>query len=483
MGSVGARQRSPKELAVQIAANGWARALRLTWLTAKSGEFLKVCNMLFDGLCHFVGVGNAVLRLVVGVLTSVAIFSPVSSVAQPLAPAGIHLQELLDASHAHHPQLRAALSSALAAQSDVQAVKRQRWPSINLLVESDGKENVSPASRVIRVEQTLWDFGVVDSRIAQSERGAESSRLQAQIQGQEVHLQVVAVWQMARSAVLRIRIARDVLTVLKNYEGQMIRRVEATASAAIDQELVNARVLQVRAELAAAQSALKTSAMRLEQMTGLSNLQDRLLNMPEPMNMADAQIWVDRLAAPDWSLLSMKHIAVQKSLNDRAALERQLNAKQSEQYPQFYLRWEKPIGTTQYNSSKEDSWFVGLRYAPGTGFSTSAEAAALGVRLQAQDHAVSAVEMEVRQQLLSDHEDLQQSFRRLTPLRDSVTGSQKVMESYVRQFQAGRKSWLDLLNAARELAQSQYALAEVQAGFEAALNRLQVRMNHAHTPP
>jgi adhesin transport system outer membrane protein len=422
-------------------------------------------------------------RRVGGCLLVVVAVLPLCAVAQTEHLDSIGLQELLDASHAHHPILRAALSSALAAESDVQAVKRQRWPSITLLMESDGKENVAPASRTVRVEQTLWDFGLVGARIAQTERGAEGSRMQAQIQGQEVHLQVVGAWQMARAAVLRIRIANEVLTILKGYEDQMNRRVEASASAAIDQELVNARVLQVKAELAAAESALKTASMRLEQMTGLSNLQARLLNMPAPMDMAGAKVWVDRLAEPDWSVVGVAHIAVQKAKKERAALERQLSAKQSEQYPQFYLRWEKPIDTTQYNSNKEDSWFVGLRYAPGAGFSTSAEAAALGVRLQAQDHVVSAAEMEVRQQLLADHEDLQQSFRRLTPLRDSVVGSQKVMESYVRQFQAGRKSWLDLLNAAREMAQNQYALAEVQAGFEAALNRLQVRMNHAQEQP
>lgn len=429
------------------------------------------------------GLGRRYAPWILAVLWAAASLIPVSAQSQSLTPVSIQLQELLDASHVHHPILRAALSSAQAAESDVNAAKRQRWPSITMMMESDGKENVAPASRTVRVEQTLWDFGLVGSRIAQTERNAEGSRMQAQIQGQEVHLQVVGSWQMAQAAVLRIRIAKSMLVILEGYEDQMRRRVEAAASAAIDQELVNARVLQLKAELASAESALTTASMRLEQMTGFSDLRPRLLQMPEPMGMDSAKIWVERLAVPDWSAVTLAHVAVLKAQKDRAALERQLSSKRSEQFPQLYLRWEKPIDTTQYNSNKEDSWFVGLRYAPGAGFSTSAEAAALGVRLQAQDHVVEAAQMEVRQQLLADHEDVQQSFRRLTPLRASVLSSQKVMESYVRQFQAGRKSWLDLLNAAREMAQSQYALAEVQAGFEAALNRLQVRMNHVQTQP
>jgi adhesin transport system outer membrane protein len=61
-------------------------------------------------------------------------------------------------------------------------------------------------------------------------------------------------------------------------------------------------------------------------------------------------------------------------------------------------------------------------------------------------------------------------------LDQSVRGSDKVLESYQRQFQAGRKSWLDLLNAVRELAQNQYALADAKASMAAAMLRLQIRM-------
>jgi len=51
-----------------------------------------------------------------------------------------------------------------------------------------------------------------------------------------------------------------------------------------------------------------------------------------------------------------------------------------------------------------------------------------------------------------------------------------VLKSYQRQFQAGRKSWQDLLNAARELAQTQYALADARSAFQGAMYRMQIRL-------
>jgi adhesin transport system outer membrane protein len=78
--------------------------------------------------------------------------------------------------------------------------------------------------------------------------------------------------------------------------------------------------------------------------------------------------------------------------------------------------------------------------------------------------------------LLSDQEELANTRRRITALEKSVTGSDLVLASYQRQFQAGRKTWQDLLNAARELAQNQYALVDAQAAMMGAMYRLQVRM-------
>ncbi len=52
---------------------------------------------------------------------------------------------------------------------------------------------------------------------------------------------------------------------------------------------------------------------------------------------------------------------------------------------------------------------------------------------------------------------------RYTARKISLQAAGEVSTSYDRQFLAGRKSWLDVMNAARELAQTATQLAEVQA--------------------
>lgn len=51
-----------------------------------------------------------------------------------------------------------------------------------------------------------------------------------------------------------------------------------------------------------------------------------------------------------------------------------------------------------------------------------------------------------------------------------------MLASYERQFQAGRKTWQDLLNAAREVAQNEFNLSDAQSAMQGAMYRLQVRL-------
>ena len=56
----------------------------------------------------------------------------------------------------------------------------------------------------------------------------------------------------------------------------------------------------------------------------------------------------------------------------------------------------------------------------------------------------------------------------------AVAGAQIVVSSYRRQFIAGRKSWLEVLNAVREHSQYQIQLVEIRSSIIATYYKLQV---------
>ena len=398
-------------------------------------------------------------------------FASTSAWAQALT-----LDALFDAASATYPSLQAARLEARASSEDVSATERIRWPTISATVESFSGNSRSFPSRAVQVDQTVWDFGRNSARISESKALADISVLKVYLQQQDVFVQMVAAWQNMISAYERTQVAERTVDRLKSYQAQMQRRVEAEASPRIDLELADARLLQTEVELTAAKTSLQVALTRLEQFSGERDLMNRLRFIKYPATLKDSQVFTKNLSLIDWERVASEHPAAAKARIDVIQIKHRLDAKDAEAYPQLFVRVYKPIGTIPTSTDTSTTAFLGMRYTPGAGFSTYAEAKAIATRIDSAEQTVGAVVREMQQALQNDREEFLNARSRITALEKSVGSSELVLESYQRQFQAGRKQWQDLLNQVRELAQNQYALADAHGSLVGAMHRLQVRM-------
>jgi adhesin transport system outer membrane protein len=334
----------------------------------------------------------------------------------------------------------------------------------------------------LRVEQTIWDAGRNTSRITEAETKTQLALAQVHVQQQEVFIQIINAWQSLIGATERKVVAQETLQLLRGYQEQMRRRVEAQASPTIDLELVDARVLQTEVEMTSADTSLQVAVTRLEQLSSLEGLSNRLSLLPPVPNLNQLQAFLQTVLQTDWQLVASQHALVAKARHDRLLVVNQLTTKQAEQWPQVYVRWDKPLDPAPLQTSRPSA-FAGLRYTPGAGFATAVETGAIATRIQSQDQSVEAALREIQQTLQNDREEFVNARSRMQALERAVAGSKQVLESYLRQFQAGRKSWQDLLNSARDLAQNQYALADARSSMVGAMHRLQLRMDQTSEFP
>jgi adhesin transport system outer membrane protein len=70
---------------------------------------------------------------------------------------------------------------------------------------------------------------------------------------------------------------------------------------------------------------------------------------------------------------------------------------------------------------------------------------------------------------------------RLPALQEATRTANEVYESYQRQFLTGRKSWLDVMNSARDLQQARLQLADLTAARLTLAWRLHVLTNPTAT--
>jgi adhesin transport system outer membrane protein len=190
----------------------------------------------------------------------------------------------------------------------------------------------------------------------------------------------------------------------------------------------------------------------------------------------ETQKFAQELDQLDFHQVALDHPVTAKARMDVLFLRRSLEAKNAEAYPQIYGRVVKPIRGQSSTMDVSTTYFLGLRFTPGPGFSNLVEAQAIGTRIDGAEQAIETAIREIQQTLQTDREEFVNASNRIEALEKSVASSEVVLESYQRQFQAGRKQWQDLLNQVRELAQNQYALADAQASMVGAQARLQIRM-------
>ena len=399
--------------------------------------------------------------------------------AVPLLPA--ELSTLVTAAIRNHPLARSAQAKRRAALQDVVVAERSKWPTFSATAESSvGGATSASQAMTLRIEQTLWDNGALDARIAAVVRAAEISDLQVSLEQQDLAVQTINAWEVMLSSQRRINAATATIAVIDGFKAQMTRRVESQASPAIDLSLVEARLLQTEVERLAATNGLRMALKNLARLTGQRQLAKQpwaaASHVAAPLSHAGIAAFRVQLRDVDWETITTNHPLVQKAQLEYALANAQLTAKLADRWPQAYARVEQPLANNPLTGSNEASYLVGLRYTPGAGFSTQFEAAALAERLEAQSHDIDAATRTVTQLIFDDEQAFETSAAQAQAQVASLQGSHKVLASYERQFQAGRKTWQDLLNAAREVAQNEFNLSDAQSAMQGAMYRLQVRL-------
>ena len=379
------------------------------------------------------------------------------------------LDELRAAARNNHPAIKSARLGVDAAGKEVDAASARYLPSLSIVLEGGGKDLVAEPSRYLRLEQNVWDGGATAAGVDLAKQSAELARSRVPEQEQDIDLQVISAWQTLQSANGRVVVADRLLKLLSDHEAMMTRRVQSGLSTQVELQLVQEQVMQAGRDRRKALLNASLAKLRLEQLTGIEGLRNTLSSpasegVPERF-AAEAQAF----QGTDWAALANRQPTVRRAEKELLAAQSRIETKRSELRPQLYARVDRGLG-----SGGTTAAFVGVRYSTGAGFAASSEVDALIARAASLEGARDAARLEVLQAMLNDANEIQENLQRSKSLVVSVESSRQIHESYVRQFTAAKKSWLDVMNAMRELSQNEYALNDVQHNFFGLLQRLRV---------
>jgi adhesin transport system outer membrane protein len=387
---------------------------------------------------------------------------------------GIRVRDWLREAVNSHPTIRSALQREGAALAEVEAARWQFFPTPSVGYEVAARDPGAQASRgtgFVRLQQPLYTGGRLTRQLDRATAGARASASAVDEERRAIALRLVQAVGDARSAALKRQAYRESAASHVEFLSLVQRRVNEGLSARGDIVLARTRLASVRADLESSEVQLDQALSRLEQLLG------------RPLEAVEyAALRADDVddAGSDWAMPSVEDLVaaglqaspvVRRGLAQLEAARAEVGVTQASRVPEVFLRAEHTRGGV---GSGQSQVYLGLRSNFGAGLSDGSAISASGQRVQAQQAEVDARRREVVEQVRAEHLAAMAGERRLGVLADSANYSATVVQAWRRQFLAGRKTWQDLMNAAREKAQADVALGEATAARWVSIHRLRL---------
>jgi adhesin transport system outer membrane protein len=391
--------------------------------------------------------------------------APLWAQAQTTAPAPAPsptLASLVRDALDSHPTTQSQRALVASAAAGVESARWQFYPTPSVSLENATTSGTDPSyqgdNRVatLRLQQPLYTGGRLtagaekaQASLDQSQAALEESRLQ-------LSLRVVQAYGEWLSAHLKVQASQKNEDTHNRLLQQVQRRIGEGVSAESDRVLALGRLDAVRAEVTAAQVQGDMALARLGQLLGrpiVGAALTRTVATPRPVSALTSALLEQALG---------QSAALQKAQSQVRVQEATVVERRADLLPEIYLRAERQYGNFNFaNGAPVNRFFVGVSSRLGAGLSGLSNVAAARSQLEA---ALAEVQVQTRnliEQVLADHAQFMATERRLASMQASLRSAQSVSESFDRPFLAGRKTWLDVMNAARELAQTEAQIADL----------------------
>ncbi len=373
------------------------------------------------------------------------------------APAA--LVQALDLVSRNYPSIRGARASLNAAASDVRGAKWQRFPSLS--VETGAYDTGNAISPSVAVSAPLWTAGRINSTIrrANAAYDATDARYRETVLGLAVETTQL-YFDIARLT-RREALITESLEEHRALVASMERRVAQEVSPLADLELARSRVAQIEQELTVSRAQRQASLFAFAELVSDPNY--NIGNVPDyidGLKLADREKIVDEALGFDPSL--------QRLSSEIRAGEAEVAATKASLFPQLNAQYT-------YNDIVGSRVGVVARLETSAGLSRFSAVSSARSRVDTSIAQLATAQRQIRQRINNDMTEFDAAQARASVSRNASFTASNVSQSYMRQFIAGRRSWLDVMNSLRETLSARLGQADAEISAMSSYVRLSLR--------
>ena len=368
------------------------------------------------------------------------------TLAPPTVPS--KLADAVSLASQRNPSVAAAWFAVRASNADLRSAKWRRFPTLSAQVNtwSRGTNRALPS---LQLGLPVYTFGRIGAGISKAE--AEQA-LAVSAWRQRVLDTAAAVSQTYFQYLLsaeRETILAEGVAEHERLVASMERRVQQEVSPLADLELARGRTAQIQQELNIAAAQRRTSLNILREL------------IQDPEFEPGAQPEFDRIAfAEGWEA------AEQEALDYDPARERLRAQAQAASYEISAAKaaiFPQVDAVYSYDEVFGSRVGLALKLQSAPGLSQLAQVSSAQARYSQALSQIGDLERQLRQDIAAQVIQHRAALARGAISSQASFTAGRVSGSYVRQFIAGRRSWLDVMNAVRENISAR--LSETDAKF------------------
>ena len=369
-----------------------------------------------------------------------------------------------------HPLILSAQGQFNAAESDLGASKWSRFPTVgaNLLDSSDNNSNQKSTS----VSMPIWVGGRLSADVALASARRDGAFAAISESRQTVMIETINVFFEFYQSQQKLLIASQNVDEHQRLYEIIQRRATASTSPDVDTMLALARLQYAKSGQIQASSKRSISRSSLELLISNPVAAVQVGQAPQSLNI-DIEKAVAQGLAVSPRLERLSHEA--------EGLDASVKSARSALFPQVSLGYEKRYGDLLPGQIKSEEVFVSVEFQPGAGLSVASSISAAKARKRAALNTLEAEKRDVRRQVKTAWNEYSFASLQLGPSKSLVVATTSVVDSYLRQYAVGKKSWLDVLNAQREATQAKNTLVDFEVLQLTSLYRLRVLLNEINS--
>jgi len=371
-----------------------------------------------------------------------------------------HFMDQVQSAIRRHPSVHSGALSELQAIQGVNVAESYLYPQVTGGLEGGyslrnrpgrvASKGFSPTA-VLTVNQLLFDAGQTHDRISAAQSLANADHSNSMTKAQDFALRAVSTYMDVTRLETQVLMAQDNLARHELLLDRVQQRTDGGVGGRADVLRARGRLADARAQLIAAMGEFEQIHAAYQELFGV-----------QPSHVALPTVHPQLGNAPN-DLVSQalqSNFSINRAHAQSEAAQFESDAELAGRYPKLSLVMEG----RQYeanrinNQDNEVTALLNFTYPFYTGGRLQAERERASIKLSQMKADEQALRLEVERQVRFSITDISSRTEQLASLELAVEADRQTFDNYLELFTVGRRSYIDLLDAQRDLFANSVAL-------------------------